>query len=318
MPGSRRAFIRNSLLLSGMAGLNLSVGSSKKSAFDQTEDKLVLLGTQGGPLIRSYKQTPSANLIMYKKTPFIIDTGYGVTLKLREQGFNLAKLRYIFITHHHSDHNLELGTLIYNAWVAGLNDTVHVYAPVGLKQLLKYFWKSNQFDIDMRIGNEGRPDIRKLVIAHEIKEGKLLSNPNEEVSALRNIHPPVTESYAFKFKLGEKIIVFSGDTTYCPSLIEFAKDAEYLIHEIMDGPAVEEMVKRRPNAPKLKESILAHHTLAADVGRIAREANVKHLILNHFVPPDDKTLTEQFWVNAVSKTYPGNIIVGKDLLEFSL
>lgn len=318
MPGSRREFIRNSLLLSGMTSLNIPVGASKKLAINETEDKLVLLGTQGGPLIRSYKQTPSANLIMYKKTPFVIDTGYGVTLKLKDQGFNLATLRYIFITHHHSDHNLELGTLIYNAWIAGLKDPVHVYAPVGLKRLLKYFWKSNQFDIDMRIENEGRPDIRKLVVTHEIKEGTLLSNQNEEVSALRNIHPPVTESYAFKFKLGAKIIVFSGDTTYCPALIEFAKGAEYMIHEIMDGPAVEEMVKRRPNAPKLKESILAHHTLTADVGRIATAANVKNLILNHFVPPDDKTLTEQFWINAVSKTYSGNIIVCKDLLGFSL
>jgi ribonuclease BN (tRNA processing enzyme) len=86
----------------------------------------------------------------------------------------------------------------------------------------------------------------------------------------------------------------------------------------MYPPAVEEMVRRRPNATKLKESILAHHTSAADAGRLATEANVKNLVLNHFVPPDDQQLTPQVWIDAVKKTFSGNIIVGKDLLQFDL
>lgn len=318
MSNSRRKFIRNSVMLSGAIGLKVPSGLIEEKPINEDEDRLVLLGTQGGPLIRSFKQTPSANLIVYKKIPFVIDTGYGVTFKLREAGINLSTLKHIFITHHHSDHNLELGSLIYNSWIAGLAKPVHVYAPVGLKQLLKFYWKSNRIDIEMRIKDEGRPDIRKLVISHEITEGIVLSNSNEEVTALKNIHPPFKETYAFKFKLGEKIIVFSGDTIYCPALATFSYGANYLVHEIMDGPAAEEMAKRRPNATQLKESILSHHTLAEDVGRIAAAANVKNLVLNHFVPPDDKTLTEQFWIDAVSKKFSGNIIVGKDLLQLKL
>ena len=63
---------------------------------------------------------------------------------------------------------------------------------------------------------------------------------------------------------------------------------------------------------------MSHHTLAEDVGRIAKAANVKNLILNHFVPPDDKTLTEQTWINAVKTQFSGNVIVGKDLLQVAL
>ena len=103
---------------------------------------------KGGPFIRSYKQTPSANLIVYKNNPFVIDAGYGATFKLKEAGINLSTLKYIFITHLHSDHYLDLGPLLYNAWISGLAEPVYVYAPAGLNSLLHAYWESNNFDID--------------------------------------------------------------------------------------------------------------------------------------------------------------------------
>jgi ribonuclease BN (tRNA processing enzyme) len=316
---NRREFIRKSGLATGSIGLRLPTYSSQDDFIAQEGDRLILLGTQGGPYIRSYKQTPAANLIVYKDIPIVIDTGFGVTFKLIDAGLNLASLNYIFITHHHSDHNLELGPLLYNAWIGGLKKPLNVYAPAGLKALLSAYWESNRFDIETRIHDEGRPDIRTLIVSHEYKEGSIYSNADFEVSALKNIHPPIKESYALRFKLGSKVVVFSGDTTYCPALAAFSLNADYLVHEVMYGPAVEEMVKRRQtNAAKLKESILSHHTLAEDVGRIASSAKVKTLVLNHFVPPDDKTLTDETWTNAVKTTFSGNIVVGKDLLQLKL
>ena len=315
---SRREFIRRSGLAAGSIGLPLAkhVHASNPVALDG--DRLVLLGTQGGPFIRSYKQTPSANLIVYKNIPIVIDTGFGVTFKLIDAGIKLSTLKYIFITHHHSDHNLELGPLLYNCWIGGLQETIHVYGPVGLSALLTAYWESNRFDIETRMQDEGRPDIRKLVMGHEFEEEQILSNADIEVNSLRNIHPPIKESYALRFKLGNKLVVFSGDTTYFPPLATFSLNADYLVHEVMYGPAVDEMVKRRPKATRLKESILSHHTLAEDVGRIATAARVKTLVLNHFVPPYDQTLTDQVWKDAVKTTFSGNIIVGHDLLQLPL
>ena len=318
MQKSRREFIRKSFLLSGVVGVKIPSILSEEYSSNINGDRLVLLGTQGGPFIRSYKQIPSANLIIYKDTPFVIDTGYGTTFKLREADLNMSRLRYIFITHLHSDHYLDLGPLLYNPWISGLAEQIHIYAPKGIKALLNGFWKSNQYDIVTRIKDEGRPDIRKLAITHEIKEGVLIADSEYEISCLKNIHPPIEYSYAFKFKLGRKIIVFSGDTAYCPALAEFAADADYLIHEVMYTSAVDNMAKRRPNATKLVASIKSHHTSAEDVGRIANTARVKNLILNHFVPSDDKSLTDQMWIDAVRTNYSGNIIVGKDLAQFEI
>lgn len=319
MSTSRKEFIRNSFLLAGAAGFNIPLpsGLNEKRFSNAEGNRLVLLGTQGGPFIRSYTQTPSANLIVYKNIPFVIDTGYGTTFKLKEAGVNLSTLKYVFITHLHSDHYLDLGPLLYNAWIAGLTEPINVYAPAGIHPLLNAYWESNRFDIDTRIKDEGRPDIRNLVIAHEVAEGIQIARPDFEISAIKNIHPPIDTSYAFKFKLGKKIIVFSGDTAYHPALATFASGADYLIHEVMYGPAVDEMAKRRPNATKLIASIKSHHTSAEDAGRIAKAANVKTLILNHFVPPDDKSLNNRVWIDAVRSTFTGNIIVGKDLQQFN-
>src|SRR5688500_17781747 len=132
MRNSRREFIRKSFLLSGVAGLNIPSNLYEEYFLNNNGDRLVLLGTQGGPFIRSYKQTPSSNLIVYKNIPFVVDTGYGATLKLRELDFNLSTLKYIFITRLHSDHYLDLGPLLYNAWISGLAENINVYAPTGI------------------------------------------------------------------------------------------------------------------------------------------------------------------------------------------
>src|SRR5262249_47977782 len=216
-----------------------------------------------------------------------------------EAGLPLPALRYVFITHHHSDHNLELGPLRYNAWASGLRQTVDAYGPDGIAELIEAYWQSERFDIETRIGDEGRPDLRKLVRAHTYGQGPVFADANVKVTALRNIHPPVTESYALKSELDGKTIVFSGDTAYFPPLAEFAEGADMLIHEVMYGPALEALVQKNPNAATLMAHLKASHTLAEDVGRIAAAAQVKTLVLNHFVPGDDKSLTPEFWTEAV-------------------
>ena len=70
------------------------------------------------------------------------------------------------------------------------------------------------------------------------------------------------------------------------------------------------------NAAALKASILSHHTTAEEAGRVAAEAQVKTLVLSHFVPSDDPEITDEMWTGAVRRGgYKGPIVLGKDLLE---
>jgi ribonuclease BN (tRNA processing enzyme) len=315
MEPTRRKFVMGAAIALGAAlGPNYALGQQPSLG----RDRLVLLGTKGGPRVTAYAPTPSSNLIVHRNVPYVIDAGYGVTLKLVEAGLPLPALRYIFITHHHSDHNLELGPLLYNSWATGLRKAVDAYGPAGIEALLDAYWQSERFDIDIRIADEGRPDLRKLVRVHTYAEGPVFADADVKVTALRNVHPPITESYALKFELGGKTVVFSGDTAYFPPLAEFAKGADMLIHEVMYGPALEALVQKNPNAATLMAHLKASHTLTEDVGRIAAAAQVKTLVLNHFVPGDDKSVTPEVWTDAVRKTFAGNIVVGRDLLELPL
>jgi len=259
--------------------------SVAQQALNLGPNRLVLLGTKGGPsLPLGFGQVPTSSLIVYDNVPYVIDTGYGVSFKLVAAKFPMSALRYVFITHHHSDHNAEFGLLLNNAWAMGLRTPVEAYGPAGMRELADGFWQAYRFDIETRIADEGRPDLRKLVNVHEYGEGAVMATDGVKVTALRNVHPPITESFALKFEFPGKTIVFSGDTAYFPPLAAFAKGADILVHETMYGPALEELVRRIGNAARLMEHLKASHTLAADVGRIATEAGVKKLVLSHLVP----------------------------------
>src|SRR5215813_1387934 len=317
---SRRHILRVSTAtaIAALAGSTRDA-ASQQPASELGRNRLILLGTRGGPAIRTgYAQTPAANLIVYNGVPYLIDTGYGVSFKLVEAKVPLPALRHIFITHHHSDHNAEFGLLLNNAWALGLRAEVNAYGPAGMKRLADGFWEAYRFDIETRMVDEGRPDLRKLVDVHEYGEGLVMRTADLTVTALRNVHPPITESFALKFAFPDKTIVFSGDTAYHPPLAEFARGADILVHEVMYAPALAELLRRVPNAPTLMAHLKASHTLTDEVGCIATQAQVKTLVLSHLVPADATGVTVQTWIDAVRATYNGEIVVAHDLMEIAL
>jgi ribonuclease BN (tRNA processing enzyme) len=90
------------------------------------DTRLVLLGTHGGPRPNPARSNP-ANLLITGSKPYVIDCGHDVTRQLMAAGLPLNQVRTILITHHHSDHTLELGPLIYNAWIAGLREPIDIW-----------------------------------------------------------------------------------------------------------------------------------------------------------------------------------------------
>ena len=87
--------------------------------------------------------------------------------------------------------------------------------------------------------------------------------PDSSCSALRVDHPPVTECYALRFEHDGRSIVFSADTAYFPPLAGFARGADILVHEAMLEEGIDRLVARTGNGARLKEHLLASHTLAA-------------------------------------------------------
>src|SRR6185369_7606092 len=307
MPGiSRRAV----LIRAGRAGLGAlgmaAIGSPKVIApqSDSQKTRLILLGTGGGPRLTKGGRSKSATLIVAKGVPYVVDCGEGVSRQLVEAGVQLNTLRNVLITHHHSDHNLDFGNLIYNAWISGLNTSINAYGPPPIRAMVKANWELNKFDIETRIADEGRPDLRRMVNVHEFtRPGMVLQNQDLKVTATRVRHPPITQAYAYRFDAADRSIVISGDTAYSPELIELARGADVLVHEVMDRAGIESILRNVINATTLREHLIASHTLEEEVGKVAAAAGVKILVLSHLVPADDKSITDAMWAEGVRKHY---------------
>lgn len=282
------------------------------------KERLVILGSKGGPAIRPGGPSPTASLLEIGGRRIVVDCGLGVSRGLVEAGMALASLDLVLITHLHSDHVLELGPLLHTAWTSGLKTPVRVLGPAGTRAVWDGFLASLAYDIDLRIDDEGRPDIRDLVTIEEFGEGRLINEGGLIIDALRVDHPPVTECYALKISHGGRTIVFSADTAHCPPLADFARGCDILVHEAMHPGGVDRLVARTGNGARLKAHLIASHTMAVDVGRIATDAEVGHLVLNHLVPADDPEITEADWIEQIRATWNGRLTVGRDGLEIAL
>ncbi len=282
-------------------------------------DYVALLGTKGGPAIRPGSTMPTSNLLCLNGRQIVVDCGLGVSRGLVDQGMALKDLSLIFITHLHSDHYLELGPLLHTAWTAGLNTVVDVYGPADLERYWAGFLTSMQSDIDLRIEDEGRPDIRDLVVFHVIDQTDVVRLDDMHVTSFRNIHPPLVDTFALSFKTDKTHVVFGGDTAYMPELAEFAKGAHLLIHEAMLEAGLLSLVARVGNGDdRLLKHLYASHTPAVDAARIATLAGVKALALNHLIPSDDLNFTADHWRQAVEPEWSGPLYLGSDGLRIEL
>ena len=278
-------------------------------------DRVTLLGTKGGPAIYPGEavRMPTATLVEMAGQRIVVDCGLGVTRVLVGTGMHLRDLATVIVTHLHSDHYLELGPLIHTAWTAGLKTPVAVYGPAGLAACWEAFLRSMAFDIETRIADEGRPDLAGLIHLHTIGEGAFAEIGEVRVSAIRNAHPPITESYALKFEAGGKTVVLSGDTAPFGGMADFARGADLLVHEAMIAEGVDRLVARVGNGERLKAHLEASHTDAVDVGRLAAQADARALALNHLIPVDDPAIGNDDWERAVrAGGYKGALHVGRD------
>ncbi len=309
---------RRRLLAAGVSGLACALALPSRAAATSarsSRSRLILLGTAGGPTPKALRVAP-ASAVVVGDAVYVVDCGNGVARQLALAGVSLGRIRNVFITHQHSDHNADYGTLLWLAWATDLAHPVDTWGPPPLARMTRQFLDLNDADIRTRIADEGRPPLAPLIRPHELTAGgKVMCDGRVRVTAALVDHPPVAPAFAYRFDCPDRSIVFSGDTGPSEALVELARGADVLVHEVMYLPALERLIASEANAPRLREHLLASHTSAGQVGRLASEAKVKTLVLNHFVPGGDPALTDAVWRDAVAPHFSGEIVVGRDLME---
>jgi ribonuclease BN (tRNA processing enzyme) len=308
----------SSVLLFMAIALGAAAGASAQT-------KLITLGTQGGPIPQVDRAQP-ANALVVRDRVYLIDAGNGVGRQLVAAGINHRRVGHIFITHHHDDHNADLGTLLGLQWATGRREPTHVYGPAGTESMMKGFLQFFAPNARIRMADaKGMRPPEVMFIAHDFAgSGPVYQDDLITVTVQENCHysqeagrNSQDKSYALRFKTPDKVVVFSGDTGPCPALMEFAKDADLLVHEVIDLPGIEKALLH-DLPPPVAQSMMRHmrdeHTTGEDVGRLATAARVKQVVLTHLIP--GSAVPDSAYLEAVKKTFNGPAAVARDLASF--
>lgn len=293
---------------------------SENNLGEHGRTRLVLLGTGGGPTIhKNTTRHGPANVVLVDDVPYLVDAGEGAPRQFVRAKLDLTTVGHIFITHQHFDHNSELGNFVAYQWFAGRREPVDIWGPPRLNGLMRDYISQNSFDFELREKETGRPPFHPIPRTHEfdmegpLRDGPIVALLDERVTvrAMRVNHGLVP-AVAYRFTTPDLEIVFSGDRGGEDDIAAFSKGADILVHEVLHYEA---MLETFPNAP---EAVLRHyredHTSPQDVGRVATEAGVKTVVLNH-VLPDNDLVSDDEWVKLVRETFDGDVILSTDLME---
>jgi ribonuclease BN (tRNA processing enzyme) len=300
---SRRTFI-------GAAGLSALLVSSHTFAAPRSA-KVILLGTKGGPTPSAIR-APASVAIVIGGLVYLVDVPNGVARQLALAGLSLDRLGEVFITHNHSDHVLDVGSLLVLAWGSGLKSPVGIYGPPPLREIVHASLAASRFDINVRMREEGRPPLAPMIHVHEqANSGTAYRDENVTVTSAVVDHYSVKPAFAYRFDTPGRSIVISGDTTYSEALVDLARGADLLIHEAMylDG-----VIQLAGGNESLKDHLLRSHSTTEQVGLVAARAGVKKLVLSHLVPAFP-SITDEMWLAGVRKHFTGEAVVGRDLQE---
>jgi len=269
--------------------------------------KLTILGCHSAsPRVNAH---PTSQFLEIKNHNFLIDCGEGTQVQLRKYGIKFSKIKHIFISHLHGDHIFGLVGLISTFRLLNRESELHIYAPKGLKEIIT---------IQLKLSNSWT---NYPLIFHELTSKKselVFEDKKVEVFTIPLDHRIYTNGFLFREKLGERKLkmeainkyeeikicdyqnlkngrdyilengtiiknnilttnpskptsyAFCSDTSYFPEIIPIINKVSCLYHETTFLNDREEL------AAKTK------HSTAAQAAAIAKQANVKQLIIGHY------------------------------------
>jgi ribonuclease BN (tRNA processing enzyme) len=315
-------------------------------AANQHSTRVILLGTGGGPETRKFRSEP-ASLLVVDGRPYLIDCGAGVIRQLKWKGYEPEQIRTVFITHDHLDHTAGLGPLLADSWILGdINrggvdiktaEPVQIYGPKGTKIIVDGALDSLSVSAEIFNDNFGGKlkAVKGQFITHEIRaDGIIYQDDRVRVTATENSHyhfsaDQISEkegfkSYALRFDTPAGSVVFTGDTGPSEAVAKLAKGADVLVSEVIDIPEIENVEKKSGLDPNSKayqaviEHMLREHLTPENVGKLARDAHVGMVLLNHLVPGRDDDTSDVAYTSGVKAYFDGPVILGMDLMEYDL
>lgn len=234
----------------------------------------------GGPESQDRRASSSYLVWQDGRARVLIDSGGGSALRFGESGATVTSLDVVLLTHLHVDHTADLSAIIFSSFFEARDRELPLYGPVGndafppTTEFIRVLF-DKQRGAYRYLGSfvdAAAPDPYFLhahdvrLTATDIRE--IYAQGGLRVLATRVIHGGVP-AMAFRVELGGFSAVFSGDTNGDNGNLErLAPDADLLVaHNAVPEGATG--VER------------ALHMPPSVIGRIAKTANVRRLVLSH-------------------------------------
>jgi ribonuclease BN (tRNA processing enzyme) len=335
---TRRALLSGALALAAGGAVRQQAGTGRAqpaggnqtAAASASGTRLLLLGTQGGPNF-TLARGETASAVLVDGQAYLVDCGYGTLGALVKAGINHREIAQVFLTHLHDDHTADLPALLVRQWTNGRTTPTTVYGPYGTQRMVEAV---------LAFG-EANTAIRRIDEARSVRPADLLSgrdlaatpapadvfrDARITVRSVENTHYPEESkrqmpyrALSYRFESRDRSIVITGDTAYSASVVALAQRADVLVCEAIEVAAMRKafdgMVAKgmyADNPEGIWHHIVSTHTPVEDAGRMASEARVGTLVLNHLVPGALGDLADDVYVGLARKTFSGRIVVGRD------
>jgi len=314
--------------------------------------ELILLGTAAAPMPVAGRGGVASALIVGDRI-YLVDCGRGSPSAFVDVGLDFSKLDAVFITHLHVDHVGDLPGMLLYPWgvrrddqgplppirvygpprrpetvldhegTLGRGSTIHPERPApGTVDLVENICAGFAYHLNVMPLDAEMPDAASLVRAFDIEISirtgverlhpvTVLDEAGTRVTAIAVTHGHVVPALAYRFDTPDCSVVFSGDTTANGDLVEFARDADVLVHSVADLDYLE----RHGTTGTELQHMAGLHTDVNEVGSIANRANVKELVLTHYLPSDPTAVSEHDWAARAGKNFGGRTTAGRDGLR---
>ncbi|MGE0595863.1 MAG: MBL fold metallo-hydrolase [Hyphomonadaceae bacterium] len=259
-----------------------TAGAQDTSAEQSQPMRLVMLGT-GTPNADPDRWGPSLAVVVGERA-YVFDAGPGVVRRAAAAArtHDLAQLEannltHVFLTHLHSDHTLGLPDLMFSPWVLERTAPLHIVGPAGTAAMAARLTDAYTQDIEMRL--HGLEPANTTGWRNEVTEfaagGRVFEDGTVRIDAIPVVHGSWANAYGYSITDGRTKIVISGDATFSPTLLEAARGADILVHEVYSTPRLE----TRP--PEWRRYHSAFHTSTQQLAALAASARPGLVVLTH-------------------------------------
>ena len=268
--------------------------------------KLTILGCDSAiPTINKHQ---TAQLLNINERFFLIDCGENTQVQLRKYELSFQRIHHVFISHLHGDHYFGLIGLITSMHLLGRKKELHIYAHSKLKEIINIQLSASNTDLnyplffhvlsedsEVVLYKDDSVEISNILLNHTIKCSGFIFR---ELKYKRKIIKDKIEEFNIPFdkiidlKNGLDFVSENGNiisnnliTTHSspPKSYAYCSDTSFFAEIISKIRGVDLLYHEATFCHDLKERALeTGHSTTRDAATIAKEANVKRLILGHY------------------------------------